>query len=218
VVSVDYSAAQKICNSWRFEDIEQNFNIPVGASPDPLTAQGVRDSFERGSNGRVSLASGMNDVGRTLGAKGTHQAMATSNEDPAKSTVPRNAGELEHPPLELRRSSSRPKSTPHIDRSPEGAAIAPVVLISLAPNEIPAIYRIERAAIRLRRLRWEQKKAPAAKGSNTPDESDERKELIALLSAYTRPSEDDSSAPTSFARKVGMRVRAFFKMRGAQKL
>lgn len=71
-----------------------------------------------------------------------------------------------------------------------------------AASTVPAIYLIEREAIRLRRLRWTQTTAAVLPEAQST-----------LLEAYARPR-DDAEDSASGRRTFGAKVKRFFGIRG----
>jgi hypothetical protein len=102
-----------------------------------------------------------------------------------------NTGDKNEPKWpELERRRERPAEAP---------GFAPEVQLLVRPRKVPAIYLIEREAIRLRRRRWEELKA------HTPEA---RRLAPDPLGDYARPA--DSKEPPTFTRRMGLSVRAFF--------
>jgi hypothetical protein len=98
-----------------------------------------------------------------------------------------------------------------------------------ASAAIPAIYLIEREAIRLRRLRWTQLEtavpssaparaaspAPAASAAEPSAQMDSPQAQGKLLETYARPRADADSAPVT--RTFGGKIKRFFGFRGKGK-
>lgn len=105
---------------------------------------------------------------------------------PESNSGDQNSGRGQWPPLEPRRE--RPAEVPAF--APEAQPIRP---------QVPAIYLIEREAIRLRRRRWEELDQRAVDVDR--DGSDP-------LNNYARPP--DSGARTPLTQRIGRRVSAFF--------
>jgi hypothetical protein len=123
---------------------------------------------------------------------------------------PSSVQELKHPELERRRPSVR--------RVGGGAAAPPGdvyarTVDSTASATVPTIYLIERAAIRLRRLRWAAINTASAGGTEESHKAEADiavRDLVEALKMYVRQPETPSSKSDSVVRRMGMSVRAFF--------
>jgi hypothetical protein len=133
----------------------------------------------------------------------------------ASSAGRRSDNEVALPVLEPRRS----RAQVGIGRLVDAAAAEVGKLTSV--TEVPAIYLIERAAIRLRRLRWEALKPPPTDLTESAKEEITKEIEVASgeldsLKAYARPQASSASFDAR-ARRVGMRVRKFFGLVKEQK-
>jgi hypothetical protein len=139
----------------------------------------------------------------------------TSDEGSGKGNEERSEGGG-HPKLETRRSSQETRRT----RQTAGVAgKAFGVSGSKADAAVPAIYRIERAAIYLRRLRWKElNEMPSGKTDASAAAKPLSPELLReLLDLYARPVGESRSESQSSVRRFGMRLRSALGMVGGRK-
>jgi hypothetical protein len=126
--------------------------------------------------------------------------------------------EVELPELESRRGRAPVKTARPLDEAGSQRRYVAKVADPAPTPQIPSIYLIERAAIRLRRLRWESRKALAAAATER-----EKEEIKSTFRALEEPLKMYVHAQTSAAssdtpaRRVGMKVRAFFGLADEQK-
>lgn len=115
-----------------------------------------------------------------------------------------------YPELEERRSGSTTDAHGDLGVAQQDTYTAEMG-ISKRPTGVPDIYLIERAAIQLRRLRWEAVKEAQSgdKGEALDSRSLPTDAIRDLLKQYARPTGGDSSESKSMTRirKIGMRVR-----------
>jgi hypothetical protein len=136
----------------------------------------------------------------------------TSDEGSRRANAVRNESGTEHPKLETRRGSSETKGADGVAGKAFGASGGK------AQAAIPSIYRVERAAIHLRRLRWKQlKEMPSGKTEASVEAKPLSPGIRELLDLYARPVGDSRSESLSSVRRFGMRVRSALGMVGSKK-